>query len=692
MRSLTHGTERGGRALRVTALLTLVISLFAIPATAGAAIGGGLKQLTNAKGCQVDEAASISGCEDVRAIQSASDVAVSPNGDSVYVSSSSLDAIAAFDRNASTGELTQKASITGCITSNPTTAGPPPGGDGCSLVADPTWLDNVTSIAISPDGASLYAVNSAGLITALNRDSSGTLTFNEIDVCCNTSTGATAVTVSPDGKSVYMAGPMYGNLVESLTRDTTAGPNLGDITHQTCFGGICSTVSNLGAPTDLAVTPDNKQLLIASSSNSTVLGWNRSESTGALTPSSTASRCVSAGALANCQTRQGIIGVQSLALADNGTRIHVGAQQALATINRDPSTNDLTPDTAGNCFGYPTSGFAGCTPMPGSSCCTTFYTARSVVASPDGENLYFGTDPISAPVNPTIYGFTRSGGNISIKPSPIGCTNPGAVEGCSTFRQGNRIQSLAVANNSRHVYAVGNNRLFTFVVDRAPTCQNVGSNTANNTSVAVKLSCSDPDGDVVTYQKTSDPPKGALGGIQGDSINYVPLTGTSGADSFTYRAVALGVASDPATATVNVAGPVAPPKPPTVVTLIPSTVGNNWAAARTFTTVISLSAKRLPAGASVVVKCKTKSKRLQKKRCPYKSKSFKAPAGKAQVNLAKLFRKRKLPVGTKITITITAPTFIGKVFTYTIRRRAIPKLKLTCLTPGSSTKSVSCPG
>ena len=691
MRSLTHGTERRGHgAQRVTALVTLAISISAIPATANAATAGGLRQLDGTKGCQVDEAASVSGCEDVRAIQSASDIAVSPNGDNVYVSSSTLDAIAAFDRNPSTGELTQKASVTGCITSNATTSGPPPGGDGCNLVADPSWLDNVTSIAVSPDGASLYAVNGAGLITALNRDSGGTLTFNEIDTCCNTSSGATAVTVSPDGKSVYMAGPMYGNLVEALTRDTTAGPNLGDITHQQCFGGICGAVSNLGTPTDLAVTADNKELLIASSSNNTVLGWNRAESNGALTPSSTASRCVSASVLATCQTRQGMIGVQSLAQGVSGTRFHVGAQQAVVTIDRDPSTNDLTPDTTGNCLGYPGSSFTGCTPMPGANCCTAFYPARSLAASPDGQNLYLGTEPSGAGVTPSIYSFTRSGGNISLKPNPLGCTNTGAVDGCSLFRQGNRVQSLVVASNSRHAYAVGNNRLFSFAVDRPPVCQNVAASTAHNTSVALKLSCSDPDGDVVTYQKVSDPPKGALGGIQGDTINYNPLTGAVGADSFSYRAVALGVASDPATVSVNVAAPATPPvitQPPTVIA---STVGNNWAAARTYTTVISLSAKRLPAGASVVVACKTKKKSQQKSRCPYKKKSFKAPAGKNQVNLAKQFRKKKLPVGTRITITITAPGFIGKKFVYTIRNRKIPKLKLTCLTPGSTTKSVSC--
>jgi hypothetical protein len=200
----------------------------------------------------------------------------------------------------------------------------------------------------------------------------------------------------------------------------------------------------------------------------------------------------------------------------------------------------------------------------------------------------------------------------------------------------------------------------------------------------------DAEGDPLTAVLSRPPGNGTVVLDPSGSFTYTPAPGFAGTDSFGYRANDGTGNGNEATVTVRVDKLPPPPPPPPPPTLIPTTVGNNWAAARTYTTVISLSAKRLPAGASVVVKCKTRKKSQQKSRCPYKSKSFKAPAGKAQVNLAKLFRKKKLPIGTKITITITAPTFIGKVFTYTIRSRAIPRLKLQCLAPGS-TKAGSCP-
>ena len=69
MRRLTHGTERGRRGgLRTFALLTSLISLLAVPATAAAAVSGGLKQLAGSSGCLSGEATPPTGCGFVRGL------------------------------------------------------------------------------------------------------------------------------------------------------------------------------------------------------------------------------------------------------------------------------------------------------------------------------------------------------------------------------------------------------------------------------------------------------------------------------------------------------------------------------------------------------------------------------------------------------------------------------------------------
>ena len=469
-----------------TALLTLLIALFALPATAVAAPAGGLKQLAGVDGCISGESLVPAGCQSVRALQGVGDVVVSPDGKNVYASSTSLDAIVAFNRNTATGALTQKDSITGCITSNVTVASPP---HSCNLIPTASALDGVTAIAISPDGENLYAVTNTGIVTTLNRTGDGTLSFNEVSLCCNGSGAALSVTVSPDGASVYAVGPWFNGMVEWLTRVTAPGATHGDLAHGAFYQGPGPAQQNLGnSPSEVKVTPDGKELLITTGAGTNaVLGWDRATS-GALTPSATPSRCVSSSDLAGtCQARPGLLAPQSLALADNGATIVVGSQQSLTTIRRDASSGTLTPD-AGNCFGYPTSVFSGCAAMPGTSCCFTFFPARDVVSTPDGQNVYLGTESS----NPALWGFSRSGGGLALEPPPLRCVSVTAADTCETFRQGNRIQTLSAANDGRQVYAGGDSRMWVFAVDRPPVCQDVSASTLRDTTVMVTLNCSRP--------------------------------------------------------------------------------------------------------------------------------------------------------------------------------------------------------
>ncbi|MDP9135958.1 MAG: Ig-like domain-containing protein [Actinomycetota bacterium] len=672
----------------LTALLTLSIAFLAIPAMAGAAPAGGLKQLPGVDGCFSGEEPVPAGCTEARAVAQVGDVVVSPSGDSVYVSSTSNDAIAIFDRDATTGRLTQKGGILGCVTNAPAVAV----AESCNLIApvDPSSFNGPTALAMSADGKSLYLVTEQGRLTSMNRAADGTLAFNDSSNLCGDGCLLNALAVSPDGVSVYPAGPGSSGLVANYRRDTTAGASLGDIASgfRVCVSvAACGgSAQNFGPVSEVAVTPDNKQLLLTISTTNAVLAWDRAVSgpaQGDWTTATAAARCVGNTNLGGtCQTRQGIVAPQSLAFADDGATLLVGSQQSLVTIRRNPSTGDLTPDAA-NCFGYPTSVFSGCTAMPGASCCPTFFPARDIVSTPDGQNVYLGTES----PNPALWGFSRSGGALSLQPPPLRCVSVTPADTCETFQQGNRIQEMFASSDGRNVYAGGNSRIWGFAVDRPPVCQNVSASTLRDTTVTVTLSCSDPDGDAVTYEKASDPARGTLAGVRGNQISYAPQIGTTGTDSFTYRAVGAGVPSDPATATVDVTPPNAgspngvPPKDVSPKR-IPSTVTPKWSVSRAFTKVRSLTVKKVPAGAKVVTACKAKTKKLQK-RCPFKSRTVNSRKFKAKLELGKPFAGRKLPVGTKLKITITAPNLVGKVFTYTVRKNREPASKRQCLAPGA---------
>ena len=698
MRRLTHGTDRCGRgALPVTAVAILT-TLLAIPATAGAATAGGLRQLGAGQGCIVDEASPPAGCIDVRGMTNIGRIAVSPDGKTVYVPSRGRSAIAVFARNASTGALTQRPGVLGCYTSNSTVATQ----DGCTLVT--TGLNGVGAVAVSPDGGHVYAGGTAGAMAHFTRTASGDLAY--VGAPAARPGTIRGITVSPDNASVYTSHTLAPGGFIAVYQVGSGHPS--GLVFRQCWkspsaSSTCTNVSQDGYvddPGELLVTPDGKQLLVGNGENLTtsygsgsVVGFGRTTSganRGNLA-GPTSATCIS-GALANCQTRASQNWIRGLSSADNGTRIYAAGRYGVFRFNRNPSTNGLTPvgDTSG-CVSYEGN------PYTCASSGTTqaqVVPHRAVVVPPDGANVY------SANVNgtsTTLYAMNRAAsGSFSVLAPPFRCLSvPGGPAPCATALTGGAtLTSMVASPQGPSLYAAGGNRLFSFARDRPPVCQNVSASTGHNTAVAVTLNCSDPDGDAVTYQKVTDPVRGAVGAIQGNQVSYGPLLGTSGVDSFQYRAVSNGphASSDPATVAVTVAGappPPPPPPPPSAkLTAIPSTTAINSLAFTSFTKLVNLSVRNLVAGSTVRVTCKTKKRSQQKKGCPYKSKRFSTSGARSKLNLRKPYGKRRLPVGTRITITISAPGFITKQIRYSVRRRKIPKSSVRCIPAGG--KAGSC--
>jgi hypothetical protein len=191
----------------------------------------------------------------------------------------------------------------------------------------------------------------------------------------------------------------------------------------------------------------------------------------------------------------------------------------------------------------------------------------------------------------------------------------------------------------------------------------------------------------------SDAPVGS------DSADHVVAQAVGGLTpntTYHYRLVAidaLGFTTNGAD--VGFTTPTAPP-PPTggapgggggSLTTLASTTSISSLAFRKYTKLLTLSVKNLVAGSTVRVTCKTKRKKKQKKGCPYKSKRFTTSGARARLNLRKPFTKKRMPVGTKITITITAPGYLGKQVQYTTRAAKIPKSRVRCLSATGKTGS-----
>ena len=157
-------------------------------------------------GC-LAEAPGSPGCAAVRAMRDPRSVGISTDGASVYVASEASDAIAILRRDDATGALTQPSGAAGCVIQA--------GGGGC---AEARALDAIRDLALSPDGRNLYTVshkiNAMSLFSRsarrrLRRLPGARGCFIRGGVLgCSLGRGLTssdAITVSPDGRNVYVA-------------------------------------------------------------------------------------------------------------------------------------------------------------------------------------------------------------------------------------------------------------------------------------------------------------------------------------------------------------------------------------------------------------------------------------------------------------------------------------------------------
>lgn len=193
-------------------------------------------------------------------------VTVSPDGKHVYAAAYRSYAVSVFRREHSTGRLTfveiQR--------------------DGSGGVAG---LQGASSIHLSPDGVSLYAagyVDSALAVFRRNKETGG-LVFLEAkrdrEEGVHGLRGPCALSVSPDGKSLYVASST-DSAVTVFRRDPLTGQLAFLEAHQNGVSGL----DGLSATQSVVVGPDGKRVYAAGWGDNTLVAFARDDSTGKLAP------------------------------------------------------------------------------------------------------------------------------------------------------------------------------------------------------------------------------------------------------------------------------------------------------------------------------------------------------------------------------------------------------------------------
>jgi 6-phosphogluconolactonase (cycloisomerase 2 family) len=335
-------------------------------------------------------------------------VAVSPDGDHVYATSIGDDAVAVFGRDRATGALTYVEAKK----------------DGVGGV---DGMGDARSVAISPDGDHVYVTGADDdAVAVFSRDrASGALTFVEMQQDgvggVDGLSGAWAVTVSPDGEHVYVAGS-YDKAVAVFSRDRTSGALTFVEMQQDGVGGV----DGLDGVRSVAVSPDGDHVYAASIYDDAVAVFSRDRTTGALTFVEMHRDDNQGG------DTDGLDNPNSLTVSPDGEHVYVASyfDRALAIFRRDTATGALTfvemhQDAS---LGGDADGLTG-----------ALFTA----ASPDGDHVYVvGTSDDAI----AVFGRERASSALTYVEMQQDGVN--GVDGLWDTR------SAAVSPDGHHVYAV----------------------------------------------------------------------------------------------------------------------------------------------------------------------------------------------------------------------------------------------
>jgi DNA-binding beta-propeller fold protein YncE len=324
-----------GKNVYATSLLSDAVTIFRRKPSTGA-----LTQVRGASGCIAN--GTVPGCAAGRALDGPDVVTVSPDGENVYVGAFIGNAVAAFARDASTGALTQPSDATGCIVNTPTNGcatglalGAP---EGMAISADG---DNVYVATAVSNAVGVFTRNpSTGALTQAT-DGTGCIVNSSL-AGCTTGTqlgGANAVAVSSDDDNVYVT----SLLSNSLTTFNRA-PSTGQLTQQTgtsacviyVFAVGCSLGRAFSAPEGLAVSSDGASVYAAAFKSGAVDVFNRNADSGAVIQKPRRRGCLTGPATPDCARGRALSGASSLAVSPDGRYLYSGsfASNAVGVFKR----------------------------------------------------------------------------------------------------------------------------------------------------------------------------------------------------------------------------------------------------------------------------------------------------------------------------------------------------------------------
>jgi DNA-binding beta-propeller fold protein YncE len=248
--------------------------------------------------------------------------------------------------------------------------------------------------------------------------------------------------------------------------------NAAAATNLTQKAGIAGCVSETGSPeggtgsnqcedgrglvgsTSIALSDDGKNAYVASSAWSSVSELARNPLDGTLAPIQSADSCFFSRPMlyTDCTSVRELGGADDVAVSPDGKNVYVAAptDDAVIVFDRDLATGDLTLSSTTD----------GCVNEDGSNSCDdgrALDGATSVIASPDGKNVYVASLGSSGGL--ATFDRNTGTGDLTQKNLAAGCINETGADGCANgLDQMLDIRDVEISPDGKSVYAVSPTR------------------------------------------------------------------------------------------------------------------------------------------------------------------------------------------------------------------------------------------
>jgi DNA-binding beta-propeller fold protein YncE len=346
---------------------------------------GALHQSQGRASCIAQGREARRSCRPGRGLGFATDVAVSPDGRNAYVVSLNSDALAVFDRDPAIGVLRQKQGARGCVAQSGL-------GGACR---NGEALENPSSVVVSPDGRNVY-VGANGIAVFRRNPLTGDLKQEKGGDGCRAEENrggacrfayATDLAISPNGKDVYVTSPSR-EAIAIFARDARTGalkqlPGRRGCISQRGANGRCGKAHALSGADHIAVSPDGANVYVSAKYSESVAIFDRDPKTGALAQKRGVAGCISqSGSQGTCEDGRGLRETGSIAVSPDGSNVYV-----LGEFSDELATFDRR--VGGDLVQL--AGAAGCISAqqePGCGNTTVLEVPTDLTVSPDGKNVY----------------------------------------------------------------------------------------------------------------------------------------------------------------------------------------------------------------------------------------------------------------------------------------------------------------